>query len=307
MKQKRGIALLITAMFVIIISVAIGFALKQVNDSAKYVALENQTYQDFIFVEDVLKILRSSAELKSASDNNSSSELNTFLVMLQDGVPLNFQGVSVILKVQSARSKFAINTLQKDQLEYLLEYFNRYNVRNDYVDLLKDSLPALREEGYFNTTLFEREPTLFRDYIASMKHLKKINKFYKQEYQDDSLNAIDFDQLFSFTYEQNASTQSATIDLNYATAATWELLIGVDADRATELAAHEDIYENFEEFDKVATLNESEKQRLGKFGYSFFEPFLYVKIDIIKENLISHVSFEYNMKSGEVNNFAYEI
>ncbi|WP_304546062.1 hypothetical protein [Sulfurimonas microaerophilic] len=304
MQRKKGIALLITVMFVIVITVAVGYALKQINDSSRYVEKEKMLYQAHIFVDDVITLLNGSAQLKSIGENNSVEELYLFLQGIEGGIPLTNDGTNLMVYITSACSTFAVNSINKDkqQEEFLYEYLSRYNVRGEYIELLKDVMKEPKEGVYYNTTIFEENPTLFRGSIASMKHLKKINRFYKKEYQDDAIDAINFTQLFNFSTETNT-----TIDLNYATPEVWELITGTSSERAKNLAEGEVVYSSKKDLFKALNLGEDEQNRLGKFSTDIFVPYLFIKMDIIRENITSHISFEYDIKHRKGYNFVYEI
>ncbi|WP_428738043.1 hypothetical protein [Sulfurimonas sp.] len=298
MKSSRtGIALLITVMFVIVITVAIGYALKQINKASQYVEQETMLYQNFVFVDDVLNLLNGATELQDLIKDEAPEDLYTFLSS-SGFITFEHQGVRLVLHITSARREFCINQMTKDQEEYLYDYLGRYNVRGEYIDILKDSISGIKEDNSYFTRLFEEQPELFRDYIASKKHLKKLNDFYKKEYRDDTLDVIDFDNLFSYAHDDNVS-----IDLNYATPQVWELLTGMDVSQAEVFGSGENIYKSVDDLQ----LNEEQIKRLNKFSYSFFEPYLQVKMDIIKDNFISHISFEYSIKDKKGYNFVYEI
>lgn len=301
-RYKSGIALLITAMFVIVITVAIGFTLKQINDSAKYVEKEKGIYQNFLFAEDVLNILNNSKELQEVVKNDDPVDLFTFL-QTSGFITFEYSGVRLIVNIESARKNYSINELSKDQEPYFYEYLSRYNVRGEYIDLIKDSISGIKEDGYYRTQLFDNQPNLFRDYIASMKHLKKINRYYTKEYRDDALESIRFDKLFAFASDD----QNRSIDLNYVSAEAFELITGVMPQKAEVLASSDMVYSSMDEFYQAAALTEQQKARLQKFHPSVFEPYLYVKMDIIKDNFISHMSFEYDIKKKRGYNFVYEI
>lgn len=92
-------------MFVIVITVAIGYGLKQVNDASKTVKEENFLYQSNIIVEDILNILKNSKELQASVENNASSDL--YLLLSQASfIPFEYEGVEILLKMKSARAKF---------------------------------------------------------------------------------------------------------------------------------------------------------------------------------------------------------
>lgn len=302
--RRSAVALLITAMFVILISIAIGYSLKQINEASKYVEHENNMYQNFIFVEDVLNILKNSKELQELANNEAPEELYTFLTT-SGFLTFEHSGVRLVLHISSARDKFDINTMSQEQEAYLYEYLSAYNVRGEFVDILKDASSGIKEDNYYNTVLFDKDPDLFRDYIASSKHLEKLIGFYENIYKEESIEDANLSNLFYFgANNQNSSAdQNISIDLNYATAQVWQLMLGVDQDTAQTLGSGENFYTSID----AMTLSEEQKKRLEKFNTSFFEPFLNIKIDIIKDNLISHVSFEYDIKNKKGYNFVYEI
>jgi hypothetical protein len=295
--SRNAIALLITVMFVAVISIAIGYALKQINEATKYVEKENMMYQNFIFVDDILNLLNSTTELQNIVKNAAPEDLFNFLNS-SGLITFEYEGVRLVVHITSARSTFNINSLTKAQESYLYEYFSRYNVRGEYIDILKDSISGIKEDNYYHTSLFDEQPELFRNYIASTKHLKKLNDFYKKEYRDDTIDAVNFDQLFSFSQDTNAS-----VDLNYATPEVWELITGMSRSQAELLSSGENLYKSLEDL----SLTENQLQKLQNFHYSFFEPYLLIKMDIIKDNFISHISFEYDIKLKRGYNFVYEI
>ncbi len=295
--SRNAIALLITVMFVAVISIAIGYALKQINKATKYVEKENMMYQNFIFVDDILNLLNSTTELQNIVKNAAPEDLFNFLNS-SGLITFEYEGVRLVVHITSARSTFNINSLTKAQESYLYEYFSRYNVRGEYIDILKDSISGIKEDNYYHTSLFDEQPELFRNYIASTKHLKKLNDFYKKEYRDDTIDAVNFDQLFSFSQDTNAS-----VDLNYATPEVWELITGMSRSQAELLSSGENLYKSLEDL----SLTENQLQKLQNFHYSFFEPYLLIKMDIIKDNFISHISFEYDIKLKRGYNFVYEI
>jgi len=295
--RKNGIALLITLMFIIVITVAIGFGLKEVNKASTLLQKEKFLYQSSIIVEDILNILRNSKDLDAAIKDNSIEGLYLFLSQ-SEFIPFKTGGLDVLLSIKSARSKFNPNTLDAKNIDVLKAYMAEKQVSPEYVDLLLDAKGGMLEDGYYYTNLFTEEPELFRDYIASKKQLEKINNFYRMEYNDNNIKNIDFDQLFYYNSDKNTS-----IDLNYATEATWELIAGVQKDRAETLALGAGMYTNVTDLE----LSDEELKNLSKFKTSFFEPILSVTIEIMEEKSSSKISFEYDIKKKKESNFVYEI
>jgi len=295
--KRDGIALLITLMFVIVITVAIGYGLKEINKASKLLDNEKFLYQSSIIVEDILDMLNKSKELEAAMKNQSSEELYLFLSQ-SEFIPFKTNGLDILLSIKSARSKFNINTINPKNTPILKEYMINRMVNSEYVDILVDAQSKIKEDGYYNTALFNENPELFRDYISSKKHLQKINNFYTSQYNDNNLKNIDFDELFYYNSDTNTS-----IDLNYANEATWELIIGAQKDRAETLTLGAGTYTNIKDLE----LSDNEIKMLNKFNTSFFEPILSVTIEIMQKESSSKISFEYNLKNKKESNFVYEI
>ncbi len=297
-KSRNGIALLITLMFVIVITVAIGYGLKQVNDATKIAKQEKFIYQSSVIVEDIINILNNSQELQAAAENNSSSDFYLFLSQTAF-IPFEYEGMEIVFKIKSARGKFNPSMLSSATSQYLKEYVTRYNINAQYVDILEDNIKGIKVDNSYNSTIFDENPYLFRDYIASAKHLKIINDYYTKEYHDNALKNVAFDELFYYTDDKNI-----TIDLNYATAEVWEFMLGCSKERATLLSEAGGSYVSMENLN----LNNTEKERLQKnFKISFFEPVVQVELDIRLDESYSKVNFEYDIKKKKGSNFVYEI
>jgi len=296
-RSRSAIALLITVMFVIVITVAIGYGLKQVNNASSVVKEEKFIYQSSIIVEDVLNILKTSPDIASVIDTNSSSDFYVFMSQASF-IPLQISGFDIVLKISSARSKFNPKQINIRNIDLLRVFMSNHNVNSQYVDLLVDSISGIKEDNSYNSTIFDENPYLFRNYIASLDQVKEINKFYTQEYNDPSLKNIDFNELFYFSSESNIS-----IDLNYATPLVWELLLGTTKERAEFLSDGMGSYTQLSDLN----LDRDEEENLEKFKTSYFEPLLFVEIEIMQENMKSNISFEYDIKKKEGYNFAYEI
>lgn len=296
-KARNAIALLITIMFVIVITVAIGFGLTQVNSASKIIKDEHFMYQSSIIIEDVFNILKNSPDVARVADSNSSDEL---FVLLSSAafIPFESSGVEIVLKLESARAKFNPAQLDINTTQSFVDYLNAKMVNTQYLDILLDSISGVKEDNSYNSAIFDENPYLFRDYVTSAKHLKKINEFYAQEYNDNALAKINFENLFYFTADKNTS-----IDLNYATAEVWELLLGTTVQRAEYLATNAGAYSD----DASLELNDDELERLKKFKYSFFEPIVLVNIEIKENDSRSRIAFEYDIKKKKGSNFVYEL
>ena len=286
-------------MFVIVITVAIGFGLKQVNIASQIVKDENFTYQCQIILQDVLNILQTSKEVQMVSDDNSSEGLFIFLSQAAF-IPFESSGLEVILQISNARSKFNPLLLKQNQArqDAVKLYLNNYMINNQYVDILVDNMSGVKEDNSYNSAIFDEKPYLFRDYVASAEHLEAINDFYAREYNDNSLKKINFDNLFYYSDDN-----STKIDLNYATTEVWEMLLGSTKERAEFLTNGAGSYTDLTSLN----LNSDELERLALFDTSFFEPILFVKVEISQNGSTSKINFEYDIKEKKGSNFVYDI
>jgi len=62
MKKRNAIALMITFFFIMAISVVLGLSLKYLNNATGEVQKENFTLQTSLIIDDVLNILKTSAD-----------------------------------------------------------------------------------------------------------------------------------------------------------------------------------------------------------------------------------------------------
>jgi len=297
--MRKGIALLITLLFIMLITISIGISLKQVNTASSHVEDEKFLYQSSAVLDDVLTLLKSSQEL---NDINSSQDFSAFLAETSF-IPFEAEGIKVSLELSSARSKFNVNTLvdasakpKEDRVAYLKQYVSNYMVITTYVDILLDSMGKVKEDLSYNSELFNNKPYLFRDYIVSAKHLDELNGFYTSFYHEQSLENINFKELFYF-----GKNNDYKIDLSYATTEVWEMMLGCDTFRASELSAT--IYEALDDIG----LSDDEKLRLAKFDTSFFEPYIDVRLNIMQDKQSANIRFEYDIKNKKGTNFVYEI
>lgn len=302
--NRKGIALLITVFFVMAITVAIGIGLKQVKEASWHVENERFMLQTSVIVDDVMKILQNSKELEQILSENSNEGLFAFLSSASF-IPFESSGVKVSIEIKSARSKFnpnalmdANNTANIPRVNLLKEYMNRSMVNVAYVDILLDIMGKVKEDGLYNSGIFKEKPSLFRDYLTSQKHLEEVNDFYKKTYHDNSLENIDFKNLFYFAKET-----SHKIDVNYATPQIWELILSCDKNRAEQLSMGGGFYNTLEDLD----LSDEEKVALAKFNTGYFEPYLDVLVNISQDTQSAKIEFEYDISTKKGSNFVYEI
>jgi hypothetical protein len=298
--MRKGIALLITLMFVMIISVAIGYGLTQIKKASRVVEDEKILYQSSMLLDDVMAIMLASPELRNLADSNSSDDLYTFLENSRY-LPLEIGDEKVVLSFESANAKLNINSMNKKNEPLFRDYFSRYMVGSNYVDILKECMrkdQAKDEYNNYTSALFDENPTLFRDYIASKKHLDMINRFYMREYGDTNLKNVKFEELFSY---QNAGDSS--VDLNYAKPAVWELILGCSRDRAEALYQGAGSYKSLQDLQ----LNDFEKKNIAKFQTTFFAPYILVTIEIIRAKSSSKIRFVYDIKFKRGYDFVFEV
>lgn len=296
-KSKSAIALLITVMFVIVISVAIGVGLKQINSATQELKTEKFMYQSTLLIEDVLKILGKNKELKAIVDQKSVEGMFLFLSQAKF-IPFESSGLSILLSIESARSKYNLRNLDVYSVSALKYYVENNRVDTQYVEMLLDAKSGIKVDNSYNSNIFDENPYLFRDYVASAKHLRQINDAYAREYNDNSLTNIKFENLLYYTKESNTS-----IDLNYAKPEVWEMMLGVTKERAKGLYSAAGSYRKLNDLN----LGDDEKFKLSKFKTSFFQPYILVSIEIMQGDSESKIIFEYDIKNKKGLNFVYEI
>jgi len=300
--NKKGIALLITLLFIMAISVSIGIGLKYVNDASAEVENENFLLQSRVVTDDIINLLKNSREMEALAKNDSAEGL--FIFLSQSGfIPFEIVNLKVSMEIDSARAKFNPNTLSDGnntidlkRVDALKEYMSRYNINHTYVDILLDNM--LPENTSYNSSIFDENPYLFRDYIASDAHLEEINDFYTQTYYDNSLKNVDFEKLFYVSPDRHTK-----IDLNYATAEVWEMILGVDKPRAEQLSLGGGSYSDLESLG----LGEEERKSLSRFEVSYFEPSLDIRLHISKDDKSADIRFEYDINNKKGLNFSYAI
>jgi len=158
---------------------------------------------------------------------------------------------------------------------------------------------GIKEDLYYNPELFDEKPYLFRDYIVSDRHFKELSDFYTQNYHDDSLKNIDFEKLFYYGKDTNNSYK---IDLYFATAEVWEMMLGCDKQRATELSAG-----YYDTFESIGLSDDELDIVRNKFKADFNQLYINVVINIIQNNQNAKIRFEYDIQNKKGSNFVYDI
>ena len=305
-KKRSAIALLVTVLFVMAITVGIGIGLKDMKNASKDVEDERFMFQSAVVLEDVLSLLKSSLELEELSEASAIEEFASFLSQTQL-IPLEVGDMKVFVKTLSARGKFNINALQDSnatlhaqRADALQAYLQKSRINPEYTAFLRDAMGGIKEDASYNTRMFYEKPYLYRDYVASLKHLWQINDAYMQQYHDASIKNVNFKELFLFHKGRNAK-----IDLNYATPSTWMLLLGIDEESANVLTKKTHLYSSYEDLPIL-----DEKKALlqaGVFETSFFEPYVDVEVTMKQGDKTAKILFEYDIKNKKGSNFVYEI
>ena len=278
-----------------LISISVGIGLKQIKEGNESINDEQFIFQSAVILNDVLEILRTSPELEQVE---SATDMSNFLLG-SEVIPFENNGIQVIIKLSSARSKINPNALKETlAFEAFKTFLIKRGVNAVYAHLLLDSIGGLKEDQTYTTNIFNQDPTLFRDYIASQKHLQAINDMYTNTYHESSLKYLDTQNFLYPSKDTNTS-----IDLNFATASTFEILLDCDELRAQTLSLDESVYETLEGLQ----LSEEEKINISKFKTSFFEAYLDVNIEIIHKDKSSKIRFEYNIKSKKGSQFVFEV
>lgn len=293
--SKKAIALFITVMFIMLITVSVGIGLTYLNKASNSVKSEQNIIQSAIILDDALKLLNNSPELQ---DLNSSEELAVFLSEYAF-IPLESGGTKISISINSARSKINPNVFTDDaKVEALKSYFVTNMVNVEYVNMLQDVIGGIKEDMSYNTDIFTNHPYFFRDYVTSDKHLKELNEIYKKSFYNNDIENIEMQSLFYTSKDKNSS-----VDLNYATSSTWELMLSCDKNRADMLSADAGVYSSLEDL----KLSEEEDMALKRFNTSFFEPYIDVKIEILQKEKVVNIRFEYDIKSKKGSNFVFEV
>ncbi len=291
-----------TMMFIVAITLSIGIGLKYTNDAQETLKKENFLLQTNVILEDVLNILKTSKEL-----DQIESEIELFVFLSQTSfIPIAYGDIKIALELSSARAKFNPNTLydfnttkiNKQKVLALKEYMSNNNVNPIYIDILLDGMGGVKEDNSYYSDIFNEKPTLFRDYLTSYEHLQEFNDFYTNSFYNNSLSKIKFEDIFYFTKDKNVS-----IDLNYATAEVWKLMLDIDDNEAKNLIAFAGSYSQ----DNPPVLSSDQNRILENYKISYYEPYLYVKLEIIKDTLGAKISFEYDIAQRKGYNFHYEI
>ncbi|MDQ1268152.1 MAG: hypothetical protein QG560_795 [Campylobacterota bacterium] len=303
--RKNAIALLVTIFFIMAITIGIGIGLGAMKSASQDVEEERFMFQTALILDDILSLLSNYKEIDALGEANANETFARFLNQTQL-IPFKIEDMKVLIQIRSARGSLNINSLQDDnatlyvqRAEHVREYLKRFRVQEQYIDFLRDGMSKIKEDASYHTRMFYDAPYLYRDHIASMEHLEQINEAYTRQYRDTSLEKADLGHLFSFNKDRNTK-----IDLNYATQATWMLMLGIDEESALSLVQKPYLYGSYEDL----PLSDEKKAVLQDvFETSFFEPFIEVQVAIGQGNKSAKIVFEYDLKNKKGSNFVYEI
>lgn len=278
--MRDAVALLITVFFVMAITLSLGVGFKYIKDAKKSVSDEQLMLQSSAMVEDLLSIIRDSKQIKDIKD---AQDLSLFLAE-SSFIPLSYKDSTITIEVSSAREKLNLNIFKnKERLEILKRYLLSKMVVVEFADILTDSMDGIKEDLSYHTDIFDANPNLFRNYITSYEHLDKLIEIYKNKYHDNHIKNIDIEKLFFLSKDTTTK-----VDLNFATSEVWELMLGCSKVRAEELSSNAGSYKQLDDLN----LNDEEVKMLSKFHYSFYEPFLNIKLNISQDDKQSSFEFD---------------
>ncbi len=278
--MRDAVALLITVFFVMAITLSLGVGFKYIKDAKKSVSDEQLMLQSSAMVEDLLSIIRDSKQIKDIKD---AQDLSLFLAE-SSFIPLSYKDSTITIEVSSAREKLNLNIFKnKERLEILKRYLLSKMVVVEFADILTDSMDGIKEDLSYHTDIFDANPNLFRNYITSYEHLDKLIEIYKNKYHDNHIKNIDIEKLFFLSKDTTTK-----VDLNFATSEVWELMLGCSKVRAEELSSNAGSYKQLDDLN----LNDEEVKMLSKFNYSFYEPFLNIKLNISQNDKQSSFEFD---------------
>lgn len=298
--MKSAIALMITLFFIMALTVSIGLGLKYVKEGAQSVNEEDFAFEARSVLQDFLTMLQKTPQVTAI---NSADTLSLFLSEASY-IPINDKDMHVIIEIGSARDKInpiVLNTQAKR--DNFKSFLASNGVNEEYLNILDDMMGGIKEDASYKTDIFDTHPNLFRNYIASDKELYEANRFYMQTYHDDSIKKIKTDELFYLNAETNASNYK--MDLNRIKPVCWQVLLGCDEERAKWLSDNAGFYTSGNDLG----LSEDENRSLSKFSQnvSYYEPYLAIKILILKKHHRAKISFEYNLESKKGSNFVFEV
>ncbi len=302
--MRRGVALLVTIILVMLMSIVIGWSMQTLGDAKESVEKERLMIQSALLVEDLLGILKNSPEINAVAEANNSIAFYTLLVSTSM-LPFESEGYRVLVSLKSARDRLNINTFAKANTQRakqrrirLANFLAAHGYGGELYNYILDAMGGIKEDGSYRSDLFYNDPTLYRNAIVSSRQMKRILSDFAKREGSDPFSKLNFDKIFA--YNEDPTTR---LDLNFATPEVWEFVAGVSKERARQLFENAGAYQSVDDLE----LGEGEKKILSLFDYSFFEPVILVHMDIFQEENSAMIEFEYDIKKKRAKRFVFEI
>lgn len=304
--HRKGVALLVTLFFIIAITTALGISLSQLQKGSKEVYKGDRIIQSSALLEDILLLLKGSPELKMVKD----AETLNIMLLSASVIPFSAEGLEVMIGMKSEMGKLNINALKASipsggtlYDSVLIQRFNDYLLKREVQDpsylsqILLDCMGGIKI--YYNSDIFDHEPQLYRDRIASAEHLSKILDFYARMRHDGSVYNVPWEELVRF--DDNSSTD---LDANYVSAELWQMILpDISEERALELAGGETVYGSLEDL----SVSEEELAALAPFHVGTYVPRIRVSVDMTEHNSSVRMGFVYDINSTTAKEFSYAI
>lgn len=302
MQKRSAIALMITLLFIVGITAALTLSLSYVNRSNQKIQESRFLIQCNSVVEDILKFLKESPDVKQIKDAESFN----FLLLTAGMIPLEYQSLRVFIEIKSARGKFNINSLATSQKlrDSFINYLARYNIADaTYVTaLLVDSTRGGMNDSsvLYESDIFDEKMWLYRDKIASQKQLHEILDFYVKNRHDPAIYEVPWEDLVRF-----GDKNDTKLDVNYMTSDVWQMCVPtLEVDAAEEMADH---FAVFTKFGDLGLAKEEYRDLKEIYKGTFYEPIVEVNIDVEDRNSTAKIKFEYDLKKKKANNFEFHI
>jgi len=297
--MRPAIALMVTLFFIMAITVAVGLSLTQLKKGNQQLQDGRFLVQSDAVMEDVLSLLTKATEVMKVEDTL------TLRVFLDSAaiIPFERDDLRVKIAMKSAKGKFNINRLGTSEplQEVFKEYLIDRNVQdaNYFVDILLDAMSGVQE--YYRTELVDEMPWMYKDLIVDQRHFGQLLDFYVLMRHDNSIRDIAWDELISF-----GDPNRAQIDVNYATAALWNLMLPDAGTEQIRTLVEGAILTGYTAEADLG-LSEDELALLVPFDVVYYLPVAEVSVMIEENDSMAEIRFEYDMASKQAKEFRYDI
>lgn len=297
-RQRNGVALLVTLLFIIAITAVLGVSLMQLRQGNEEVAGGHFLVQSSAMVEDILAVLANVDKIAKISD---AASLRLFLDSTAV-IPFGVEGLGMTISLRSEMGKLNINSFLASEKfqEALINYMRYgYNVQEPLYmsELLMDCMGG--EQEVYRTDIFDYLPYMYRERIADREHFEQVLDYYVQTRHDNSVRDLPWEKLVRFDEHNNTR-----LDANYVTAELWQLMLpGIAPETARALAEHAFAYEKGENLG----LGEDDMSQLKDFNLSYYEPIVHVSVGITENNQSADIAFDYDLSTKKVKEFSYDI